>query len=153
MKRNQGKTSSSNTEVKNPITLSTEAGHCASLSHLAFRSCAHLGRKHKVSCEACIPHYDPLSSSITQCSIGHLIMQLLSLSPSPHSRHSSRARAHGYKEIFNYTGAPTWGFSPTLTRWNQLPISLPIMAPYWSFDTWTDFSMTLPGSKLKMTCF
>lgn len=40
-----GKTSSSNTEVKKPITLSTEAGHCVSLSHLAFCSCAHRERK------------------------------------------------------------------------------------------------------------
>lgn len=136
MKRNNQ--SSSNTEAKKPITLSTEAGRCVCRSHLASCCCAHPGRKHKVSCEAHVPHYDPLSSSITQCPMDHLITRLFRLGPSPHSRHSSRARAHGYKEIFNYTGAPTLGFSPTVMLWGELNTHQPVMAPYWPSKTWND---------------
>lgn len=74
----------------------------------------------------CSTLWPPVCSSITQCTTDHLITQLFRRGPSPHSRHSSEARAHGYKEIFNYTGAPTWGFSPTVMLWDVFNIHLPV---------------------------
>lgn len=65
---------------KNKKTI-TEAGQ--NVSHLGSSSCTHSGRKHKVSCEAYFPHQDPLSSSITQCSMDHLITQLFKARPQP----------------------------------------------------------------------
>lgn len=97
--------------IKHRGTETNHAFHRGRSLCFSFSSCFLLlctgGRKQKVCCDASIPHYDPLSSSITQCSMDHLITQLFRPGPSPHSRHSSRARARGYKEIFNYTEAPT----------------------------------------------
>lgn len=62
----------------------------------------------------------------------HLITQLFKAGPQTHSRHSFRARAHGYKEIFNYSGAPTWGFPPAVMLWDKFytnPPTVPVGYP------------------------
>lgn len=107
-------------QIQRPKKTITEA--CKNVSHIVSCFSTHLERKHKVLVWGLFFH------NRTTQHVHHPVLHGPLNKPSyskpglsPHSRHSSRARSHGYKEIFNYAGAWTRGPPPTHPMlWDKL---------------------------------
>lgn len=141
-KANQGKTSPSYTQAKKPISLSMVAGRCFLLEW--------------TSREKTLKLQWGLYSTLGPSELVHQPMlhrplnnKAIRLGHCPHSRHSSRAGVRRYEEIFNYTEAPTWGFSPTVMLCDGFQPTGAPCRPCKSPTDWIPDWRTPPGLKIK----
>lgn len=141
IKANQGKTLPSYTKAKEPITISTMAARCFLLEW--------------TSREETLGLQWGLYSTLGPSELFHQTMlhgplnnKAIGLGHSPHSRHSSRGRVRRHEEIFNYTEAPTWGFSPTVILCDVFQPTRAPWRPWKSPTDWIPNWGTPPGLKL-----